>query len=108
MKSGDKSLKKYAVEESHQYYKEAYNLLLEKQDKTKEDEILIIDLLLKWAYVLYYRGDFKGLTDVLSAHADMAESLDDKAMVGMFYAWMGLMLWEREKSTHILLGGQGQ
>jgi class 3 adenylate cyclase/tetratricopeptide (TPR) repeat protein len=97
MKSGDKSLKKYAVEESHQYYKEAYNLLLEKQDKAKEDEILIIDLLLKWAYVLYYRGDFKGLTDVLSAHADMAESLDDKAMVGMFYAWMGLMLWEREK-----------
>jgi tetratricopeptide (TPR) repeat protein len=97
MKSGEKSLKKYSVEESHQYYKEAYNLLLEKQDKTKEDQILIIDLLLKWAYVFYYRGDFKGMTDVLSAHADMAEFLDDKARVGMFYAWMGLMLWEREK-----------
>lgn len=37
------------------------------------------------------------MTDVLSAHVDMAESLTDKAKVGMFYVWMGLMLWEREK-----------
>jgi tetratricopeptide (TPR) repeat protein len=97
MKSGEKSLRKYSVEESHQYYKEAYNLLLEKQDKTKEDEIFIIDLLLKWAYVFYFRGDFKGFTDVLSVNVDRAESLDDNARVGMFYAWMGLMLWERER-----------
>ncbi|MBW1797215.1 MAG: hypothetical protein JRJ21_02155 [Deltaproteobacteria bacterium] len=97
MKSGEKSLKKYALEESHQYYKEAYNLLLNKRHKTKEEKSLIIELLLKWSYVFYYRGDFKGLTDVLSAHADMAESMDDKARVGMFYFWMGLVLWEREK-----------
>ena len=97
MKSGEKSLKKYAVEESHKYYKEAYNLLLDKRNKTKEEEGQIIELLLKWAYVFYYRGDFKGLTDVLSAHVDMAESLDDKARVGMFYAWMGHVLWQREK-----------
>lgn len=51
MKSGEKSLKKYAVEESHQYYKEAYNLLLDKRNKTKEEEGQIIDLLIKWAYV---------------------------------------------------------
>ena len=97
MKSGEKSLKRYAVEESHQYYEEAYNLLLDKREKTREEEELLIDLLIKWAYVFYYRGDFKGLTDVLTAHADIAESLDDKARVGMFYVWMGLMLWEREK-----------
>lgn len=97
MKSGEKSLKKYAVEESHEYYKEAYNLLLDKGNKISEKNDQVIDLLIKWAYVFYYRGDFKGLTDVLSAHVDMAESLDDKAKVGMFYAWMGLMLWEREK-----------
>ena len=97
VKSGEKSLKRYAVEESHQYYKEAYDFLLNKRDKTKEEEELIIDLLIRWAYVFYYRGDFKGLTDVLSAHADIAESMDDKVKVGMFYAWMGLMLWERER-----------
>ena len=97
MKSGEKSLKRYAVEESHQYYEEAYKFLLDKRGKTKDEEELLIDLLLKWAYVFYYRGDFKGLTDVLTAHADTAESLDDKALVGMFDVWMGLMLWEREK-----------
>jgi tetratricopeptide (TPR) repeat protein len=97
MKSGEKSLKRYAVEESHQYYEEAYHFLLEKQEITKKEEKLLIDLLIKWTYVFYYRGDFKGLTDVLTAHEGTAESLNDKARVGMFYVWMGLMLWEREK-----------
>jgi len=97
MRSGEKSIGRYAVEESHQYYKEAYDFLLNKRDKTKEEEELIIDLLIRWAYVFYYRGDFKGLADVLSAHADIAESTDDKVKVGMFHAWMGLMLWERER-----------
>ena len=88
-KSGDKSLKRYAVEESHQYYKEAFELLDSKAEKTKEEKELLIELLIEWAYVFYYRGDFKGMADVFSVNKTIAESLEDKSKLGMFYSWFG-------------------
>jgi class 3 adenylate cyclase/tetratricopeptide (TPR) repeat protein len=92
MKSGAKSLKRYAVEESHQYYKEAYDILVNKPDKTREEELLLIDLLIEWAYVFYYRGDFEGLSSLLSTQENLAESLNDRSRLGMFYSWVGLTL----------------
>jgi len=47
MKSGEKTLKRYAVEESHQYYKEAFDILVKKPDKKREEEQLLIDLLIE-------------------------------------------------------------
>jgi len=97
VKSGEKSLKRYAVEESHQYFKEAFDLLADQPVKTKEQGGLLIDLLIKWAYVFYYRGNFRELCDLLGAHENLAESLDDRARLGMFYGWLGMALWSREK-----------
>jgi len=97
MKSGEKSLKRYAVEESHQYYQEAFDILSNKTDQTKEEKELFVKLLLKWALVFYYRGDFKSLTEILEVHKAIAESLDNKALLGMFYGWLGFALCERER-----------
>jgi len=99
VKSGEKSLGRYAVEESHQYLKEAFDLLTDKPDRTREEDGLLIDVLIKWSLVFYYRGDFKGLVDLLNAHKDLAESQDDEARLGMFYAWLGFSLFNREKYT---------
>ncbi len=96
IKSGEKSLKRYALEESHQYYKEAFNLLAEKSDLTEADKELLIDILIKWAYVYYYRGDFKSLVELLRQNERIAESLNDKKKQGFFLAWFGMALWERE------------
>ena len=93
MKSGEKSLKRYAVEESHQYYQEAFDLLKNKPGMTDEEKRLLIDLLNKWALVFYYRGDFNGLVDLFRDHEGMAEFLTDKAALGMFYAWLGFGLF---------------
>ncbi len=93
MKSGEKSLKRYSVEESHRYYEEAFDLLTNKPEKSIEEKALLIDLLIKWALVFYYRGDFKTLTRIFEAHEDLAESLEDKARLGMFYAWLGFSLY---------------
>ena len=98
VKSGEKSLNRYALEESHQYFKEAFDILSDKPDKTKEEEGLLIDILIKWAFVFYYRGDFRGMIDLFGAHKDLAESLDDKARLGMFYAWFGFAMWARGKA----------
>jgi predicted ATPase/class 3 adenylate cyclase len=92
IKSGQKSLKRYAVEESHQYYQQAYNLLTEKPSKTKEDRELLFDVLNKWSLVYYYRGDFKEQTELLNRHEDEAGLVKDKEKQGMFYGWLGFML----------------
>jgi len=99
VKSGEKSLARYAVEESHQYFKEAFDLLTNKPDRTREEDGLLIEVLIKWSLVFYYRGDFKEQVDLLNAHKDLAESLDDKTRLGMFYAWYGFSLYFRQKYT---------
>jgi predicted ATPase/class 3 adenylate cyclase len=92
MKSGEKCLKRYAVDESHIYYKEAFELLSSKSERSKEKDELLIDLLIDWSSAFYYRGDFKELTNLLSNYEEVALSLSDKAKLGLFYAWLGFML----------------
>jgi class 3 adenylate cyclase/tetratricopeptide (TPR) repeat protein len=98
IRSGEKSLGRYAVEESHKYFKEAFDLLNDKPERTKEEDELLIDLLIKWSLVYYYLGDFREQVDLLSAYKDLAESLDDRVRLGMFYAWYGFSLYFRERS----------
>jgi tetratricopeptide (TPR) repeat protein len=93
MKSGEKSLRRYAVEESHQSYQEAFDLLKNKPGMTDEEKRLLIDLLNKWALVFYYRGDFNGLVGLFRDHEGLAESLTARAAFGMFYAWLGFGLF---------------
>jgi class 3 adenylate cyclase/tetratricopeptide (TPR) repeat protein len=97
VKSGEKSLNRYAAEESHQYFKEAFDLLSAKPNKTKDEEFLLIDILVKWAYAFWFRGFYRELLGLLSAHQGIAESLDDKARLGMFYGWLGHALWGTER-----------
>lgn len=97
VKSGEKSLGKYSVEESHEYFKEAYNLLSNKPEKTKDEKKLIIDIFLKWAFVFNHRGEYQKLADLFHSHIDLAESLGDEEMLGMFYAWIGSAFRAREK-----------
>ena len=96
MKSGEKSLKRYAVEESHQYYREGFELLSSKPDKSKKEKGLLIDLLNQWSKVFYYRGDFKGMNNVLKPHEKMAELLEDETRLGNFYVWLGIPIYMRE------------
>ncbi|MEE4261059.1 MAG: AAA family ATPase, partial [Desulfobacteraceae bacterium] len=97
MKAGEKSLKRYAVEEAHQYYQEAYDLLSNKSEKTRKDELLLIDLILDWAMVYYYRADCIGWERMLNRYKSLAETIGDKDKLGMFYAWLGFGLYFREK-----------
>jgi len=97
MKSGKKSLARYSIEESHQYYKHAFELLDTKEHKTKAEKELLIELLIEWAYVFYYRGYFREMAEVISANKTIAESIEDKTKLGMFYSWFGWALWGQHK-----------
>jgi len=93
VKSGEKSMARYAVEEAHQYFKKAFDILASKTDKSKAKKVALIDILNSWGYAYYYLGDIKEFINLLNSQKDMAESLDDKARLGMFYVWFGIALW---------------
>ncbi len=96
IKSGRKSLKKYAVEESHQYYNQAHAIASGLIDQSDQGKNLLIDLLNEWALVFYYRGDSLNFANLFNAHKELAESLDDRARLGLFYAWFGHALFLTE------------
>jgi class 3 adenylate cyclase/tetratricopeptide (TPR) repeat protein len=97
MKSAQKSVDRYALEESHKYYQEAFDLLLDHPERSQENDRLLIDLLLNWAYVFYYRADFGALIKLLTQQKKLAESLGDKVRLGMFYAWLGWGIYFKER-----------
>jgi tetratricopeptide (TPR) repeat protein len=97
MKSGEKALRRYAVEESHQYYREGFELLANKSDKSRQEECLLIDLISQWVLAYEYGGDQRAIHELLEAHQDLAESLGDKTRLGRFYAWLGTILQYRGK-----------
>ncbi len=69
------------------YYKQAFELLDNKANKTKAENELLIELLIEWAYVFYYRGYFKEMAEVFRSNKTIAESLENKTNLGMFYSW---------------------
>jgi class 3 adenylate cyclase/tetratricopeptide (TPR) repeat protein len=97
VKSGEKSLRKYSVEESHRSFQEAYDLLAEQPARTPAEDKLFIDLLNKWSFVFHYRGDFGGLTELLSRHQPLAVASGDRVRLGTYYTRLGLALYETEK-----------
>jgi len=90
MKSGGKSLARYALEESHNSFQQAYDLLSGKSEPTEEDRRVLLDLLNAWAPVFVWRATYKNLVNLFKENEAHAASLGDKAMLGMFYSWMGL------------------
>jgi class 3 adenylate cyclase/tetratricopeptide (TPR) repeat protein len=97
MQSGKKSLKRYAVEESHRYYKEAYDMLIPELSGGGRERRLLLELLNTWSPVFYFRGSFKELETLLKRHLDLAQSSEDKEERGMFYVWLGMSLWGRAR-----------
>ncbi len=96
IKSGEKSTQRYSLEESHLYYQEAFNLISSKSDRSIAEHELLIDILNNWSLVQYLRGHFKDLQNRLLQYKDAAESIPDKAKIGMFYGWIGLALHQLE------------
>jgi len=97
VKSGEKCHKRYSLDEAHQYFKEAYELLSGQDGRIREKDQHITDLLIKWGYVHNCRADYKGLEELLLANENRAGSTGDQEKLGMFYAWLGWALRSREK-----------
>lgn len=97
MESGEKSLKRFALDEAHQNYRKAFELLTPVSNMSFDEKRRLIHLLVEWAMVFYYRADFKGLNELFSKHEDIAADIGDDENAGMFFAWLGFALSFRSK-----------
>jgi len=97
VKSGEKSFSRCALEESHNHFQQAFDLLVGNPVAGHERAEDIIDLLNRWAPVFFWRGDYIRMVELLQSHEELAESLGLNAKVGMLFAWMGLALQAREQ-----------
>ena len=92
MKSGDKNLKRYSLDESNDYFQQAFDLLDTIPEKTAQTDEIMIDLLTRWALVFYYYGTFYDLGKLLSSKAHLINNMEDNEIKGMFIAWKGFIL----------------
>ncbi len=92
IKSGDKSLKRYSLDESHDYFQKAFDLTKTIIEKTPETDEIMIDLLNRWSMVFYYRGTFKDLIKLLSSQEHIVNNMEENGIKGMFITWQCLAL----------------
>jgi class 3 adenylate cyclase/tetratricopeptide (TPR) repeat protein len=97
VKSGEKSFSRCGLEEAHNYFQQAFDLLAGSPVAGRERAEYLIDLLNRWAPVFFWRGAYIRMVDLLKSHEELAESLGSNAKAGMLFAWMGLALQAREK-----------
>jgi class 3 adenylate cyclase/tetratricopeptide (TPR) repeat protein len=96
IKSARKSFQRYAVEESHEFYRQAYEILL-GMERTPAQDRQLLELVNEWAYVIYDRGDMADLQALLEIHRDLAESLGDSPEHAMWRVCYAIALHCRER-----------
>ena len=106
VKSGQKSMQRYALEEAHRYFHDAFVLLGNPSGRTENTDCRVIDLLNNWSFVYYYRGQYRELLSLLENHQVLLNTVPENSKRGMFYAWLGCALWHKERfkeaSQHLL------
>ncbi len=96
MKSGRKSKQRYAVEEAHRYYQQAYGLLVDQSERFAQGGKLLVEVLIEWFFVFNVRGIFTEMLALLKGHAKEVAALDDAFLKGMYFCCMGWALQRRE------------
>jgi len=96
MKSGRKSKLRYAVEEAHQYYQRAYQLLRALPEHSPERAVLLVTVLIQWFFVFNVRGIFNEMIELLQRHEDEVAPLENPFLKGMYCCCLGWALQRRE------------
>lgn len=95
IRSGNKALRRCALEESHRHFLGAKRLAEQTRPATVKFQEHLVDVLSQWGFVYYYRGRFRELQELLDVYQPMVESLSDPRRQGLFWAWHGWTLWHR-------------
>jgi class 3 adenylate cyclase/tetratricopeptide (TPR) repeat protein len=97
MKAGAKSLRRFAIDEAHRYYHEAYDLLTDPAHASDADPDLLLDLMADWAIVHHYSGYHRRLTELFQEREQMIAALPDRRRRSLGFAWIAFGLWNQER-----------
>jgi tetratricopeptide (TPR) repeat protein len=106
IKAAEKSMNRFSLQESHDFFSKAYEIILELPENQAGVDDIIVTLLNKWGFLFYYRGDFKSGLNIFSKHIKNIEKISDKEKIGMFYALYGYILfnsWKGEQGHEYLI-----
>ncbi|HET9259740.1 MAG TPA: adenylate/guanylate cyclase domain-containing protein, partial [Acidimicrobiia bacterium] len=84
--AGIKAMDRYALVESQAHFERAYQLLAEAETDPERDAQLV-DLILDWALLFYYRARLLDLDELLQRHEQSVKRLDDDNK------WMWWLIW---------------
>ncbi|HET6419205.1 MAG TPA: AAA family ATPase [Geobacteraceae bacterium] len=84
--AGEKSYWDYAMEDAHQRFRKAVELI--EAAPGCVDDLLLAGILVKWARVFVYRADFKGMTSLLEHYLPRMEALADKRRLSLILTWL--------------------
>ena len=99
IKSADKSLARYASAEAHQYCRKAFDILSAIPERSRAENLALVDLLNSWGYVYYYLGEIKAFLDRFAACEAAALSTGDDFRLSMFHVWKGVALFMAGKTA---------
>ncbi|MCB2149401.1 MAG: AAA family ATPase [Deltaproteobacteria bacterium] len=97
IRSGTKALRRCALEESDQYFREARAILEDWHSESEEENALMLDVINEWAFVFYFRGRNRELLALFQKYQPLLDNLGDPSREGMYWAWHGCALWHRHR-----------
>jgi tetratricopeptide (TPR) repeat protein len=86
--AGEKSYWVCALEEAHRRFRKAVELI--EAEPGCVDDLLLADVLVKWARVYLHRADFGGLKFLLEPYLPRMEALGDKGRLSLILSWLAL------------------
>jgi class 3 adenylate cyclase len=84
--AGTKAIDRYALIEAQAHFSKAYDVLVDPGERRDE---ALVDLILDWAVLFYYRGRLLDLDELLGRHQDTVDGLGDDTRRMWWLAWRG-------------------
>lgn len=97
--AGTKAIDRYALAEAQSHFENAYSTLIAAEPGQERDRALI-ELILDWALVFYYRARLVDLDDLLDQHQDAVDRLDDDNLRLWWLVWRGHAAGFKLDQTH--------
>jgi tetratricopeptide (TPR) repeat protein len=85
--AGAKAMERYALVEAQSHFEKAYEML--SDDSGTDRDADLVDLILDWAMLFYYRARLLDLDQLLDRHQDAIERLDDDSRRMWWLIWRG-------------------
>jgi class 3 adenylate cyclase/tetratricopeptide (TPR) repeat protein len=99
--AGTKAIDRYALVEAQSHFENAYSTLIAAETGPERDRALI-ELILDWALVFYYRARLVDLGDLLDQHQEAVDRLDDDELRMWWLVWRGHAAGFNLDQTHVL------